>query len=106
MKITIEKIDILNLIYQTIDEYNEDITNDRKLLKEPNAILYGNSGALDSLGLVNLIVNIEQNIQEKLNISITIADEKALSLNHSPFQSISKLAEYIISLIDSMSIDH
>ena len=60
-----------------------------------NTALFGNKGALDSLGLVTLLVNIEQKIESHYNTSITIADEKAMSLSNSPFKTIGSLIDYI-----------
>ncbi len=44
-----------------------------------DAILFGKSGKLDSLGLVNLIITIEQKIEEKLGTTTTVAHERAMS---------------------------
>jgi|TARA_B110000914_G_C15197986_1_gene324840 D-alanine--poly(phosphoribitol) ligase subunit 2 len=60
-----------------------------------NTAIFGNKGALDSLGLVTLLVNIEQKIESHYNTSITIADEKAMSLSNSPFKTIGSLIDYI-----------
>ena len=61
--------------------------------------LFGNEGLLDSMGLVNLIVTLEERIQEEYEILITIADEKAMSRSESPFRNVSTLAEYIEELL-------
>ena len=42
--------------------------------------------------------NKEQNIQETIGISPTIADEKAMSQKVSPYRTIETLADYIIKL--------
>lgn len=60
-----------------------------------NTAIFGNKGALDSLGLVTLLVNIEQKIESHYNTSITIADEKAMSLSNSPFKTVGSLIDYI-----------
>ena len=54
---------------------------------------------LDSLGLVNLIVSVEQNIEDEFHVVITIADDRALSQKHSPFRTVESLAEYIEILL-------
>ena len=57
--------------------------------------MFGSDGFLDSLGLVTLLVNIEQKIEASFNMTITIADEKAMSLRRSPFKSIGSLVQYL-----------
>ena len=61
--------------------------------------LYGVHGVLDSLGLVQLIAEVEDEIYESTGINITIADERAMSLKFSPFRSVSSLADYILVLL-------
>ena len=62
--------------------------------------IFGTKGNLDSLGLVSLLVNLEQNIEDKYGIPITIADEKAMSLKNSPFRTINTLSEYLNGIIN------
>lgn len=56
--------------------------------------LFGPSGLLDSIGLVALVLAVEQEISEKLNVAVALADEKALSQRHSPFLTVGSLADY------------
>ena len=86
---------ILETIYDSIDELNEQLSNEKQLTKSTKTVLFGNSGQLDSLGLVKLLIIIEQNIADNLDKSITIADERAISQKHSPFKTIGTLANYI-----------
>jgi len=64
-------------------------------------LLFGESGLLDSVGLVSLIVAIEQEIENDLGVSIVLADERAMSQKHSPFRSIGALADYAATLVAS-----
>ena len=93
---------ILETIYDSIDELNEQLSNEQQLTKSTKTVLFGNNGQLDSLGLVNLLVIIEQNIEEEFDVSMTIADERAMSQKHSPFRTIGTLADYIDMLLNDM----
>ena len=62
--------------------------------------IFGTKGNLDSLGLVSFLVNLEQNIEDKYGLPITIADEKAMSLKNSPFRTINTLSEYLNGIIN------
>ena len=92
-----EKID--QLIFNAIEEINQQLEEDNKLSKSMETILFGENGKLDSLGLINLIVAVEQNIEDTFNVSITLADEKAMSQEDSPFESVASLSKYIELLI-------
>ena len=92
----------LNVIYRSIDEYNNQINDELKIRNSTNTILMGSKSNLDSLGLVNLLVIIEQNIEDEFDVSIAIADERAMSQKHSPFRTIGTLADYIDMLLNDM----
>lgn len=61
--------------------------------------LIGSKAALNSLGLVSLIVDIEQKLSDDYEISIIIADERAMSQEKSPFRTVSTLADYVSLLL-------
>ena len=68
-------------------------------LAHPNAttIIYGNNGVPDSLALVSFITDLEQQLTTKLGITVTLADEKAMSVRNSPFKDVATLTQYILT---------
>ena len=91
---------VMELIFDAIDEINNQLSTEEQLPKTAESPLFGSSSKLDSIGLVNLIVSIEQRLEEELDLQLTLADEKAMSQKNSPFRTVSTLVEYIIHLID------
>ena len=57
--------------------------------------IFGRGSNIDSLGLVTLLVNIEQKIEDEMNVNITIADAGAMSQKNSPFKTIKSLTDFI-----------
>ena len=96
---------VLEVIYRAIDSVNSQQEKDLKLNKDPDVVLFGKNGKLDSLGLINLIVSIEQNIEDEFKTSITLADEKAMSQEHSPFRNVGSMVDYIEILLEDMVND-
>jgi len=90
----------IQAIFVTIDEVNEQLPEEQRLTKSIDTVLFGESGKLDSLGLVNLIVGTEQRLEELFEVSLTLADEKAISQKNSPFRTVGTLAEYISKLME------
>ena len=86
---------VLEIVYRAIDEINPGLPGERRLKKAPETALFGRAGALDSLGLVNLIVAVEQAVEDELGVSVALADEKAMSQSASPFRTVGTLAEYV-----------
>jgi acyl carrier protein len=62
--------------------------------------LIGRKGVLDSMGLVTLIVDVEQRLEEEYDLVVVLADERAMSQKHSPFRSVGSLADYICQLVE------
>lgn len=91
--------DIINIIMETIKDYNEDLEKNEKLPTDHDKSIYGSGSNLDSLGLVSFIVGLEQNIEEKLDKTISLADEKAMSQKSNPYKNINSLADYIVKLL-------
>ena len=93
---------ILAAIYRAVDGINGELPPDRQLIKAPETRLLGSQSILDSLHLVSLIVTIEREVEDAFGVALTLADERALSMNASPFRSIQSLADYIgILIIDA-----
>ena len=86
---------IIDLIFDTIDKFNNEYPDEIQLEKSSHTALLGQGSKLDSLGLINLIVAVEQNVEDKFDITITLADERAMSQGISPFRTVGSLADYI-----------
>ena len=69
----------------------------------PETRLFGREGLFDSIGLVSLIVMVEQAIEEEFEAFVTLADERAMSQKRSPFLTIGSLADYADGLIREAS---
>lgn len=99
----VSKEKVIEMIFNVIDEINLEFPEDNRLEKSVDTILFGKSGKLDSLGLVNFIVATEQQVEENFNVLISLTDEKAMSQKNSPFKTIGTLADYIALLINESS---
>lgn len=84
-------------------QHLRQIANEQELQlpEELNAdtALFGKNGLLDSMTLVSLVVGLEQGIEEKFNVSVSLADARAMSQRHSPFRSIGAMADYAAQLM-------
>ena len=91
--------DVLRLIYMTIDEINETLPEDRQLQKSVETHLIGRGG-LDSLGLVNFIILLEQRLADEFHLAVTLADEKAVSRVNSPFRTVENFTDYVLEVLE------
>jgi D-alanine--poly(phosphoribitol) ligase subunit 2 len=91
---------ISRIVLAAIEEYNAAYNQKIPVELVENTPLYGKAGVIDSLGLVSLIVMIEEAIEDELDVSLILADEKAMSQKTSPFLRVGLLVDYIDRLID------
>ena len=90
---------IEKLIVDLLIDLNEEL--EKKQLDNPTkeTRLYGAGGALDSLGLVSFITDLEGVISDVFDEDIVLADEKAMSQRTSPFRNVESLTIYIQKLL-------
>ncbi len=88
---------IIKLIYEAIDEHNSLNPETLRLEKSPETILLGINGNLDSLGLINLLLEIETKIKENIKNDLSIIDELLLLDENGPYKNIDNLSKYILS---------
>jgi D-alanine--poly(phosphoribitol) ligase subunit 2 len=90
---------ILKAVYDAIDQVNEQNAGERHVPKSPETALFGKGSALDSLGLVSLVVATEEKVEQAFGEMITLADDRALSAEVSPFTTVSTLVDYVEQLL-------
>ena len=81
-------------------DQNEISANKIDLSLGLDAPLYGAKGVLDSLGLVSLLVALEQSVEDELDVIITLADARAASQQNSPFRSVGSLSAYALQRVE------
>ena len=85
------RIEIEALVLKSVRQLAEDFEITALKTPELNSPLYGESGALDSMALVNLIADIEEAVAESYKANIVLADDKAMSAQRSPFRNVDSL---------------
>ena len=89
------------LVLRVVAAVNTERPADAPISSDLQAMLFGEGAALDSLGLVNLIVAIEQEMEDEWDVSIALADEKAMSQRRSPFRTLGALIDYIAMRLET-----
>ena len=87
-----QRKEIENIIIAILADYFEIQGINEKVT--PETKLFGRDSSLDSMGLVNIVVDIESKFAEE-GIEISLMSENAMSRSKSPFISINTLAEFV-----------
>ena len=92
-----EKDEIIKVIYVSMRELNYQLPQERKLIEALDTILVGEGGVLDSLGLITLLVNIEQALSKKCYLAVALVD--VLMAEHEgehPFHDVTALTNWVV----------
>jgi acyl carrier protein len=65
-----------------------------------DTVIVGPDAVLDSIGVVSLIVDIEQHLQMEHDVTVILASEKAMSQKNSPFRTVGVLAAHVVESIE------
>jgi acyl carrier protein len=88
---------IQQIVLEALAAANHTRRPDDQLAVGPEAPLFGPNSRLDSMGLVTLLIDVEEALAAE-GVAVTLSDEKAVSRTRSPFRSVPALVAYISGL--------
>jgi len=88
------KDDVVEVIFLAIDEVNRELPVEERLEKSLDTPLYGTSGSLDSLGIIDFIAFLEEKASERFGFELSLIDEDTME-NEGPLRTIGTLSEYL-----------
>ncbi|MES2330080.1 MAG: hypothetical protein V4539_10795 [Bacteroidota bacterium] len=65
----------------------------------PDVAIMGLDSPFDSVDLVTFIVALEQTLEDDWNVSVILADDRAMSQSVSPFKTVGSISDYIEMLV-------
>lgn len=90
-----------SLVKAAIEELNEELHYDSLRGVTEETPIYGGDDGIDSLSLVELVVSLERQVEETFGRRISLADQKAVSMRHSPYRTAGSLADLIAARLES-----
>ncbi|MCK0103888.1 hypothetical protein [Pseudohalocynthiibacter sp. F2068] len=88
----------IEAVKNAVAEINLSLPEDKHVSDDPDAVLFGDGSALDSIGLVNVVMAAEQYVSDEIGDDIVLASEAAMSRKRSPYRSLRALAEYAVEV--------
>ena len=93
--------DIKEIFETAIEELNEQLSDDEKITLDENTRFIGSKACIDSITFVTLISILEELIEDKLDKTVHLVNEKAFSSKNSPFYSVETFTQYIKELTEA-----
>jgi hypothetical protein len=87
----------LQIVYRALEMVNELRPPEDALASEPDLVLVGDEGALDSLALTTLVLAIESRVADLTGREIVLLDDADFEEQMSAFRTPATLAELIVA---------
>ena len=91
--VTREKV--AETLLEVVDDLNRRLASDQRLERSTATVLSGENSRLDSLGLINFIVAVEQAIEDKFESTVSLTDDILLAATDGPLHTVGSLAGFI-----------
>ena len=91
---------ILEIVLKQINSLVNTLPEDQKFEVKENIVLFGRNSNIDSLSLVSLIVDLEAYFMDEYNLEISLTDDRAMTREISPFNTVASLTDYLHEIIN------
>jgi acyl carrier protein len=95
----ISSADVDALIFRAIEALNAEREEGDQIPISPETPLFGMNSQLDSLSFVSLISDVETSLGIDHGLTISLADDRALSRPESPYETVATLRDYVMELV-------
>jgi len=89
-------------VERVIDAMNDEFPEGKRLSKSPSAVLFGPEGSLDSLGLVDLVMRIQEAILDEYGLAVAVANEDVLVSGGGPFRTVETLTDHVADVLENV----
>lgn len=83
----------LQWVYTACDAVNRELEDEEKIAKSPGTRLQGEGSAVDSLTIINLLIELETIVEQETGKRLSLMNTEAAAEN--AFATAQSLAEYV-----------
>jgi acyl carrier protein len=91
--------EILEIILTALKGVRDGEGKGLEIEVSPATTLYGQGSDLDSLALIQLLIDVEKRVGERFGPVAILTDEKAMSQEDSPLRTVNSMAEHLATWI-------
>jgi len=100
----IERIQAERIIFQAIDRVNEVLLEENMVSKEPATVLLGQGAVLDSMGFVNFVVALEEELAQTTGLQLNLVEALNTPGTDVPEQTtVGELTGFLLRLTQAKS---
>lgn len=91
---------VVKIVIYQVEQLRDTLTEEQKFEVNKDTKLFGNNSNIDSLSLVSIIVDLEMLFSDEHGFDISLTDDRAMTREISPFDSVSSLVDFIFEIIN------
>ena len=92
------------IVYDAIDELNEQYAEENQLAKTLDTALLGDAGRLDSVGFVNLIALVEEKCQDEFGVCISLTNDLETEGDNA-LKTVGSFIDYVCRVVEKKVSD-
>jgi hypothetical protein len=90
---------VMEILRDAVLQLNSFRKEDEIIEFTEDFVLFGSGAVIDSLDLVNVITEVEESISDEFDLAISLTDDRAMTREVSPYDSVSTLRDYVLELL-------
>ncbi len=91
--------EIESVVLDALTNANRARESTHQVVVSPDAVIFGPGSPLDSLGLVALLMDIEDSLRDH-GFDVNLSDPRAVSATRSPFRDVPSLVRFIGEIVE------
>ena len=91
----------LAALYRAVDEVNLTLAAEDRIKKSPDTILLGSDSTIESIALINLIVETEFVLTQDFGADLNLGEVRAEGDSEHPFRTLGSMAGYIAAALQA-----
>jgi len=95
----VEREAIKEIVKLAVEESNSTLPPDGRLQVSASTLVTGDGGVLTSLGVISLILAIEEKVNETFSIQVMLFDESLIADPKGPFRTIGALVDHVHAVV-------
>jgi len=89
---------IKEILSQCIQSHNEQAQDYNKIAFHESTLLLAEGSSIDSIELVNIIVDFEEALTLKFGKIVSLTSDESLMTSETPFESVKTLCDYACAI--------
>ena len=95
---------VRRLVLHAVDRVNEELPPESRIEKELGGPLAGSDSTIGSLGLINFVLMVEEEVTSIFGVEILLTESEAIFLDEGPLNTLGEFVQFFIEKIGDTDV--